>query len=358
MPYATADNALARCLGPVASGSLAVTAGRGARFGAAGPTADAPLALGVWRSASPQPIDSLTPDGTEQLVGAVLVPAVSGDSLSVSGAVPGYALPTVQAGDWIADAPLAVHLRTLWVAMADRPTSAAVGGLIAAAVAGLVDADDLDDALAPYATTSSLTSTLASYATTASLASYVTTSSLTSTLASYATTASLTGKQDVLTNGSVALARLANAGGASVVGAGAAGAHADLTLGPTLAIASGQIRALRSNTYGWGLPTSAAGASGDADRPVYAPYDCVVASMRIWATANPTGTATGNVKAGATGLASTAPSLAPAALGPVSASGGWTAGTIPAGTPLLGTFGTVPADSRGLTIELTIREAP
>ncbi len=106
MLYVHADGAIGRCLGPASAGSLAIGPGEGAAFAAAEPTAETPLALAVFRAHE----GSTEPDGTEPLIGAVLVPAVAGDALTVTGAVPGYALPTIQEGDWIADVPLAGHM--------------------------------------------------------------------------------------------------------------------------------------------------------------------------------------------------------------------------------------------------------
>jgi len=278
--------------------------------------------------------------------------------------------------DYALTADLASYVTTaaLATALGDYVTSASLGTTLG----GYVTSSALTTALGSYATTSALgakadasalaalTTTVGSKADASALTALATlvaakadssaVTTLTATVAGKADASALAAKQDALVDNSVALARLANAAGASVLGASAAGARSDLALGSLLTIASSTLRVRRERTYGWGLPSASAGASGDADRPVYAPFACEVASIRMWAIANPTGTATGDVKAGGTGLAVTDPSLGAGVVGPVSASGGWTSSSITAGTALLASFSSVPSDSRGLTIEITIRE--
>lgn len=131
----------------------------------------------------------------------------------------------------------------------------------------------------------------------------------------------------------------------------------------SLAIVSGSgtlaspyvLRSRRIKTIGWIVADTAAGSTGDASTVVYAPFACKLTAARMWARTNPTSTITGQVKGAGSNLLGSALSLASGAAGPTSATIS-TPPSIAAGAAIVATWSAMPADSRGVVIEIEIME--
>lgn len=107
MPYSTADNAVGTVAVARSPGgpTLVLQSGGGAAFAAGAPTLGVPMPVAIFRGEPPA------------LLGAVLVSAVAGDSMTVAGPVPGMVDPSIQPGDTAARVPLAADLAALWAAI-------------------------------------------------------------------------------------------------------------------------------------------------------------------------------------------------------------------------------------------------
>ena len=109
MAYSYADNAKAKCLGPVVGGSLPITAGTGAAFAAGSPTPETPMPIVIFRRNPAAPwTDPPEP------VGTALVSGVDGDSLAIAGTLPGWPDEAPREGDAVACVRTAFDLTELW----------------------------------------------------------------------------------------------------------------------------------------------------------------------------------------------------------------------------------------------------
>lgn len=159
----------------------------------------------------------------------------------------------------------------------------------------------------------------------------------------------------------VTYAKLQDAAGAGVLGAGAAGAHQLLTLDDSVAITAGVVRARPIVCLGrWGTPTDAAGATGLMTRDTSAPMACVPYKIRIKAPTNPSGAgggATIQVKVDGSDLLTAAYSLASGTTAWVTVSSGFALSSIADGASVQPSISAIGGDVRGLIVEVWARGA-
>lgn len=345
MAYSHADGAIARCLGSVVAGSLSITLGKGSKFAAGSPSPSSPLALGVWRGTQPYIVGDITPDGSEVLIGAVLVTGVSGDSLTVSGSPSGYASPTIQAGDWISDAPLAAHF--------DPSQLVGPKG----------EKGDKGDAGATGANGSPGSTGSAGTAATIAVGTVTTgapgsSASVTNAGSSSAATLNFT----------IPAGATGSAGSAGAKGDPGVGVPAGGTTGQVLAKSSGADYATgwitpsggggtvpRRRTVAWSVSDVTPGTSGDAADFFYPAWACTVESVRLWCVSNPTSALKANLKINGTAILGTDLQVASGATGPVSAAGGAT--VYAAGAAIRATFTALPGDATRVRLEATLVES-
>lgn len=128
MAYSHADGAVGSVAAPRPPGgaSLVLAAGKGAAFAAGSPSPSSPTPVTVFRGDPPVK------------VGTLLVTGVSGDALTVAGAVPGSADFAVVVGDVAACVPIAFDFDSLWNAIGDVETTPGPPGTAATLAVGSV----------------------------------------------------------------------------------------------------------------------------------------------------------------------------------------------------------------------------